>query len=817
MKKTITLLLLCAATLAGNAQVPTIITYQGRLSAAGTNFTGTGQFKFAFLTHGTNMARQAAASVTLTNGSVANLTVTDPGAGYTTAPAVIINTMPGPPPGSGAVINAHISGGAVTGFTIGNPGHDYFSCCTFVTIAPPPPEYFFTSIWSDSGSTLDGIEPIFPVSVPVTDGLFTVHLGDPTVTAQFDSSIFASNTLWLRIWFSANGTNYQQLTPDHPLNSAPYAQMASRAGWASEAGWAGASKEAERATSFLGLLSGDVTGPQDATVVSRVGRLDAETVAAGANAANAATSANVPGTIVARDGAGNFAAGNINANFVGGNHSGNGSALTNLNGGNVQNSSLTAAKIASGQVVKSFNGLTDAVTLSAGSNVTFTTVGNTVTVSSAARGFVWQVASGTNVLAQPNTGYVVTNNLSVTLPPAPNMGDVVRLSCLTGNWRIDELANVTVVTALLSGTLTTPHWVTNLNSMISGWTSVASSDDGTKLVAVEHGDINLTPHIGLIYVSTDSGATWTPRESSRDWRSVASSSDGSKLVSVVYSGQIYTSADSGTNWTARAFNTNWVAVASSADGNKLVAANQYGRIYTSTDAGTNWTARGTNDNWTAVASSADGVKFVAVSSAFGYAGSSGFIFTSTDSGVTWKRRDSSRYWCSVASSVDGSKLVALDGDSISTGNIYTSTDSGTNWIQRDSARHWNCVASSSDGSKLVAMEGENSALGGQAYTSTDSGATWTGRVLNTAWVAVASSSDGRKLIAADHDYFSISSGHLLTSTDYGVTWTPVSFNDPPTFFDGGYIGGGANTAIELQYMGGGKYMPISILGTVTAH
>ncbi len=45
---------------------------------------------------------------------------------------------------------------------------------------------------------------------------------------------------------------------------------------------------------------------------------------------------------------------------------------------------VTAAAIASGQVVKTLNGLADAVTLAAGSNVTLTTSGNTLTIASAA-------------------------------------------------------------------------------------------------------------------------------------------------------------------------------------------------------------------------------------------------------------------------------------------------------------------------------------------------------------------------------------------------------------------------------------------------
>src|SRR6185295_5914873 len=84
-----------------------------------------------------------------------------------------------------------------------------------------------------------------------------------------------------------------------------------------------------------------------------------------------------------------------------------------------------------------------------------------------------------------------------------------------------------------------------------------------------------------IDTSTDSGANWTARESSRNWQSVASSSDGSKLVAVVYSGQIYTSTDSGANWTARGSSTLWISVASSADGSTLVAEVYDGQIYTS--------------------------------------------------------------------------------------------------------------------------------------------------------------------------------------------------------------------------------------------
>jgi photosystem II stability/assembly factor-like uncharacterized protein len=47
---------------------------------------------------------------------------------------------------------------------------------------------------------------------------------------------------------------------------------------------------------------------------------------------------------------------------------------------------------------------------------------------------------------------------------------------------------------------------------------------------------------GYIYTSIDSGATWKQRGFSQNWTSVASSADGTKLVAVVDDGYIYTSA-----------------------------------------------------------------------------------------------------------------------------------------------------------------------------------------------------------------------------------------------------------------------------------
>ena len=143
------------------------------------------------------------------------------------------------------------------------------------------------------------------------------------------------------------------------------------------------------------------------------------------------------------------------------------------------------------------------------------------------------------------------------------------------------------------------------------WRSVASSADGSKLVAVFS-----QPNGGRIYTSTNSGVTWSQATNApgANWSAIASSADGNKLIAVVFGGSIYTSTNSGNIWTTNNLpaNSSWYAAASSADGTKLIVAAQKGLIYTSTNSGANWVSNSVPGlSWQSVASSADGNKLVA--------------------------------------------------------------------------------------------------------------------------------------------------------------------------------------------------------------
>jgi N-acetylneuraminic acid mutarotase len=89
-----------------------------------------------------------------------------------------------------------------------------------------------TTYWSNDGTSVDGSEPQASVTVPVNGGLYAVLLGN---TAQqgmgaIDPALFAQHTdAKLRVWFSDGVNGFQQLSPDRPFASVPYAFSAGTA------------------------------------------------------------------------------------------------------------------------------------------------------------------------------------------------------------------------------------------------------------------------------------------------------------------------------------------------------------------------------------------------------------------------------------------------------------------------------------------------------------------------------------------------------------------------------------------------------------
>ena len=148
------------------------------------------------------------------------------------------------------------------------------------------------------------------------------------------------------------------------------------------------------------------------------------------------------------------------------------------------------------------------------------------------------------------------------------------------------------------------------------------------------------PTAGYVYVSGDSGVTWTKRDPAgggRKWNAIASSSDGTKIVAATEGNGIYRSANRGSTWSLLSGAGSWVftSIASSSDGTTIAATVQSGNIWVSLDSGSTWTARAPSVKWKGVTMSADGSKLVAVQD-------TGFVYKSTDGGTSWAILDVDR-------------------------------------------------------------------------------------------------------------------------------------------------------------------------------
>ena len=234
----------------------------------------------------------------------------------------------------------------------------------------------------------------------------------------------------------------------------------------------------------------------------------------------------------------------------------------------------------------------------------------------------------------------------------------------------------------------------------NSWSSFSLSPDGTHLAALDS--------MGLgIWTSTNNGVDWTRTTAPKtNWNCIASSLDGTHLAAgvglkyfqmyppgppdLVYGG-IWISTDSGITWTQTAAPEEiWSFIASSAYGNHLAAIAE-GNVWISHDAGANW--KQIPYAFSSITISEDGTHLTALS--FDYS-----IWTSSDSGETWTQATPVySYFSPVAAAADGIHLAELDNYA----GVVTSSDIGKTWTKITSPfDYYYSLASSADASQLVA-------------------------------------------------------------------------------------------------------------------
>jgi hypothetical protein len=294
---------------------------------------------------------------------------------------------------------------------------------------------------------------------------------------------------------------------------------------------------------------------------------------------------------------------------------------------------------------------------------------------------------------------------------------------------------------------------TNLTMNINQWTAVACNGTGNVVLAVENNQSNNSG----IYISTNSGVTWTENinsifEASHEyWNSCAINGTGNvMLVCGDDYGIIITSFNGGTSWTIGNSGNGWTGVATNSDGSKLYACTNGDRIYTCTDgSGFNWYQLGssTQEQWSSIACNADGTRVIA--SIY-----NGPVYYSSDSGTTWSEVNvdfvGNAAWQSVSSDSTGQHLVVCATDNMSYGFVYISNDFGSTWTNGNYNSALDCTAVSGNGT--LAYAGQNYINGATVITTTTSNPTGWGNTIPVSptgnWKAIATNNDGSFAIGA---------------------------------------------------------------------
>jgi hypothetical protein len=614
-----------------HAQIPQVLNYQGRIAVNGTNFTGTGQFKFALVSQANNVTRTATGTATVSYGFVVHVDVNDGGAGYTTAPTV---TAVGGG-GSGAVLTATVSGGVVTGVSVVANGSGY-TTAPGIAFSAPPTNLVANTFWSNDGTSGSGLPPASAVPLSVTKGLYSVLLGDTTLSNMIalPPTVFTNSDVRLRVWFNDGTSGFQQLSPDQRLAAVGYAFMAGTV--------------PDGAITSAKIAAGAV-GPNQIAPGS-IGTAQLMPGAGGLLVQLAIGGSNVQTT--------------VNCEYL----------LTNSTSATTL--TLPATANVGDKVRISGNALGWTVTANVGQNINgpinpvFANSYDIPTGGDRINVVVASSADGSHLVAVQDNWYIYTSSdFGVTWIQQTNTsfsGGTSVASSSDGSRLV--VANGLGIFASNDYGVT---WAQRTNAPPSGsWRVLASSSDGSRLVAANG---------SAIYSSSDYGVTWAQQTNapSGSWGPVAGSPDGSQLVAVLNNRDVYRSSSYGMLWTLQPA-TPWqeyiCSLAVSSDCKRLyLADDEHNYCCYSTNQAATWTSilSGYLYGAHSISCSSDGGK-VAETAGENY--SVVLIYVSPDCGKTWSQPLSTQYSnrgaCAIASSSDGTRLVVADYQKIYTLRVY---------------------------------------------------------------------------------------------------------------------------------------------------
>lgn len=295
------------------------------------------------------------------------------------------------------------------------------------------------------------------------------------------------------------------------------------------------------------------------------------------------------------------------------------------------------------------------------------------------------------------------------------------------------------------------NWLIRQNDHTRNWSSIACSNDGTKVIAATRADGN-----GGVFISTDSGLSWTnittigASGGSSDWQAVGCSGDGSIMAAVEDGGNVW--IYNGSTWVELSDEPgsgSWTDVVLNDDGMVItICAKDGGYIW----VGTADTTPGMYTTWKSTATSDIGAN-----------------------------NDGSGNWTSVACSGNGDVIYATDNHSDGgyTGYIWKSTNLGNTWsyiVPTDSNTWsneygtWVGIVCSSDGSIFYACTDTSHAGSGKIYYSTNgTSATDVSNVVSTNFSSIACSGDGGTVLVTTNDVIYVATTGVNNFSNYVET------------------------------------------------
>jgi photosystem II stability/assembly factor-like uncharacterized protein len=269
------------------------------------------------------------------------------------------------------------------------------------------------------------------------------------------------------------------------------------------------------------------------------------------------------------------------------------------------------------------------------------------------------------------------------------------------------------------------------------WTRTSLPDFGDiQTLTILGGNILAIDIGGVIYRSSDSGASWTKQLGSRTRTTFCNFAtiDG-QIFAPLYGSGIFVSFDSGVNWTLQNSSfpiTTTVALATS--GPYLFAGTSYddqdgiyhSAVYRSIDSGISWTPVSSGldtsgplyalqvidtnlfaSNNGVYRSTDNGKSWISVTkhNAFSFAVISSSLFLGTSDSGIFRSTDNGDHWIAVSNGLPGNYtdvwnfavldtlLFAATLSGGPTGNVFLSTDFGAHWINEDSGLAANDVKS----------------------------------------------------------------------------------------------------------------------------